>query len=113
MAVAVWCRVLLPQLLGQQLPSTGNQKPASAAAVPRLSASGATAALDYLETVLQLARSTSSGPVLPRVLGPADSDPKGPWAFKVSDTELLRASLTGISVQVSPLHSSCSCQAFD
>lgn len=97
-AVAVWCRVLLPQLLGQQLPSLAAQKQAAAPAVHKLVPSCATAALAYLSEALAMARGDASSIGVQR-LGPEDGDPKGLWALKAADTYLLRAAQEGIAVE--------------
>lgn len=98
-AVAVWARVLLPQLLGHPLPSVGAQKLPEDGAVPRLSTAAATATLKYIEELLALGR---KNPVKSTRLGPTDGDTKGTWALKVSDTLLLQQAKTGIPVQVCP-----------
>ena len=98
--MAVWTRVLLPQVLGEDLPSTSAQKPAASQPVHKLSPSGVDSALSYIDRAFALAREGSAKVGVQRI-GPADGDARGLWALKASDTRLLRAAQDGINAQVS------------
>ena len=98
--MAVWTRVLLPQVLGEDLPSRSAQKPAASQPVPKLSPSGVDSALSYIDRAFALAREGSAKVGVQRI-GPADGDARGLWALKASDTRLLRAAHDGITTQVS------------
>ncbi len=99
MAVAFWTRALLPQVLGQDLPLSGNQKPASAKPVTKLSSSGISTSLTFMGDVLEHTTRIGSKPQMVR-LGPMEGDPKGYWALRAIATPLLSEAKGGIETEV-------------
>lgn len=100
--VAFWTRVLLPQVLGSDLPPLANQKPLLKP-VTKISSSGVSAALTFMRETLEKNAKLEGKPRLVRV-GPSEGDPKGYWALKVTETPLLHAARAGIDTQVAELN---------
>ena len=99
MAVAFWARVLLPQVLGQDLPLSANQKPPSSKPVTKLGPTGTGTALAYMREVLE--KNTHIGPKPQMVrLGPIEGDSKGYWALRAIATPLLSEAKCGIDIEV-------------
>lgn len=99
MVVGFWSRVLLPQILGEDLPLLANQKATSAKPISKLGNVGTESAVRYMEETLEKNSVFEPKPRMVR-LGPAEGDPKGYWALKAADTPLLHAAKIGIDPQV-------------
>ena len=97
--VGFWSRVLLPQILGQELPPLANQKATPSKPVPKLSAACLDSALNYMQETLDKNTRFEAKPSMVR-LGPVEGDSKGYWALKASDTPFLHAAKIGIDTQV-------------
>lgn len=97
--IAVWCRALLPQILGQTLPTiNATQKSAAVHALP---AAGLDVALGYGEGIFVEAE--PAGITLKtRALGPSSGDSKRLFAVKLTESELLETAAEGLQVQVCP-----------
>lgn len=99
-AVAFWTRVLLPQVLGQDLPLSANQKPHSSKPLTKLGPSGTSTALAFMREVLE--KNTTIVGKKPQMvrMGPVEGDPKGVWALRAIATPLLSEAKGGIDIEV-------------
>ena len=99
-AIAVWSRTLLPQILGRPLPTAIPSKSSEALSVLPLSTSSADLAIRFAEDTLREAERSISKPPKEMKLGVDGDFADGKYPLSLTDSYLIFRAEAGITVQV-------------